>query len=690
MKQIPTWEPPKTSRVYLHPCGSRRLVSLYPDMKITDLDLGDHGRHYNQPGFGVHLIFGSEPGDCDMERTVWDKPSSGIPVYTLNNVDAENGCALRMTAFSVDPEQDGPSVYGAPDADHLPLTYCELEIRNVNRWAVRGTAGLLPRYNEKDHYLTGLHDTGYEPYNPTIGQWYLSWQNRFSPLPETPAVDAADGCGSVDGSPRAASSETGYGWMYLLEREGGTVRWVSRDEQKDRFRAHDYYRFDYALAPGGTAVLRFVMRRKAPARTAAWDGTVPSYADALLSFRRFWEGIQARVTCLPDTEGLDDLFRHNIAVSLQMLQRYERCKDPAAIYCRQGDVGRFIWIWEAVHLLTLLDRVGLSEYVTDAYRMWVKNWQKTDPADPERGLFADPYVKWDNANGSALWGMGYHLLTTGDPALFAEFREPMLSALGYIRYRRDPVKAAPGEVKGLFSSGQASDWGEIGQHWTYTDAVNVWGIGFMADAFERFGDPEAPAVRAEYEEYRSVVQGVLDRFAAEHRGERSYNMPHILGTPFEKSYNHCFSTDGAPYLIRLGFMDPHSEIFEQMEAFYREIGMLDDEHGLSSRMTNDDCGSPGLYGNVYYTGVSEICWIEAWKARGEAEKAEAYLRGLLKYNITSEYIVSERYASVDPWFTPWQPNGSGAGRLNGFLLDYYGEREAPHNGNVMQAKGGAL
>ena len=113
-----------------------------------------------------------------------------------------------------------------------------------------------------------------------------------------------------------------------------------------------------------------------------------------------------------------------------------------------------------------------------------------------------------------------------------------------------------------------------------------------------------------------------------------------------------------------------------MEAFYREIGMLDDEHGLSSRMTNDDCGSPGLYGNVYYTGVSEICWIQAWKARGELEKAEAYLRGLLKYNITREYIVSERYSSVDPWFTPWQPNGSGAGRLNGFLLDYFGEREA--------------
>ena len=654
MKQIPTWETPKTSRAYLHPSGSRRLISVYPDMKITDLDLGDHGRHYDQPGFGVHLIFGSDPGDCDMEKTVWDKPSGGIPVYVLNNADPENGCALRMTAFSVDPEQDG-----APEADHYPLTYCELTVKNVGSWSVTGTAGLLPRYNEKDHYLTGLHDTGYEFYNPNVGQWYLSWQNRFSPLPDSPAID---------GTPCAASSETGYGWMAILERDGGTVRWISRDERKNRFKAHDYYRFDYALPPGGTAVIRFVMRRDRP-------GSVPSYSDAQRTCNAYWKGIQSKVRVLPDTEGLDDLFRHNVTVSLQMLQRYERCKDPRAIYVRQGDVGRFIWIWEAVHLLTMLDRVGLSDYVTDAYRMWIRNWQRTGEDDPERGLLDDPYVKWDNAEGAALWGMGVHLLTRDDPALFGEFREPMLLLLGYIEHRRDPSRAAEGEVKGLFTSGRASDWGEIGQHWTYTDAVNVYGIGFMADAFERFGDPETEKVRAVYEDYRSAVLSVMNRFAEEHRGEKSYNMPHILGTPFEKSYNHCFSTDGAPYLIKLGFMDPASELFEQMENFYREIGMLDDEHGLSSRMTNDDCGSPGLYGNVYYTGVSEICWIEAWKKRGETEKAEAYLRGTLKYNITPEYIVSERYCSVDPWFTPWQPNGSGAGRLNGFLLDYYGERK---------------
>ena len=238
MKQIPLWQSPKTSRAYLHPSGARRLISIYPDMKITDLDLGDQGRHYNQPGFGVHLIFGSEPGDCDMEKTEWDKPSGGIPMYVLNNEDGENGCSLRMSAFSVDPDRDGK-----PEAKHEPLTYCRLEIRNPNAWAVSGTAGILPRYNALDHYLTGLHDTGYEPYNPNVGQWYLSWKNRFAPVSDSSLPP-------VDGVSPVCTSENGYGWVCLLDREGGKVRWVSREEQKNRFRAHDYFRFDYRLGPG--------------------------------------------------------------------------------------------------------------------------------------------------------------------------------------------------------------------------------------------------------------------------------------------------------------------------------------------------------------------------------------------------------------------------------------------------------
>jgi len=636
VKQKPAWERPKTSRVYLHPHGSQRLVTVYPDLKITDLDLIDKGWHYNLPGIGVHTLFGHEPNEADLELTCWEKPRDGLPIYSLRNTDSENGCPIRLTAFS--------------SLDRIPFTYGELTAENPHPYPVSGTMGLLPRYSRQDHYLTGLHDTGYEPYNPNVGQWYLCWENPFAPLEE--------------GSLTAACAD-GYGWMRVLSRENCSVRWVSRKEQKNRFLAHDYYRFAYTLEPGQKAVVRFVLRRGEISEPAGYD-------EALAETTAWWKNVQKKVKKLPrGGRPLEDMFRQNITQMLQMFQHYEG-KHPDEMYTRQGDVGRFQWVWEAAHFTTVLDDVGLGEFCTDPLRMWYRVWQLKD--GPERGKLDNPYVKWDNTNGAALWATAHHLLAMEDRALFEEFRPWMNLALEYIQSRRDPEKCAPGQVKGLFSAGQASDWNEIGQHWTYTDAVNVYGLGVMADCYDHFGAPEAADVRAVYAEYRGVVLAVQQKFADEHAGEASYNMPHILGVDFEDSYSHCFYTDGCPYLIKLGIMDPHSPLFVQMENFYREMGMLDDEHGLAGRMTNDACGSPGLYGNVYYTGVAEICWIEAWMKRGEWEKADAYARGILRYNVTGEYVTSERYCSTDPWFTPWQPNASGSGRLCRFLLDYCGER----------------
>ena len=163
MKQIETWQRPKTSRVYLHPYGSERLVMIQPDMKIVDLDLRYNGWHYNLPGFGAHLVFGKEPGDADMELTEWKKPEDGLPIYTLYNVDPDNGCKIRMTAFC--------------DTNRKPATYCEVQITNPHNETASGTLGILPRWSSMDHYLTGLHDTGYEPYDCNIRQWYLCWLN---------------------------------------------------------------------------------------------------------------------------------------------------------------------------------------------------------------------------------------------------------------------------------------------------------------------------------------------------------------------------------------------------------------------------------------------------------------------------------------------------------------------------------
>ena len=134
MKQIERWERPKSSRIYIHPYASERLITVYPDMKITDLDLKDIGMHFDQGSFGVHTLFGTEPDEAYMEKTVWKTPENGLPVYTMFNEDEENGCMITMTAFC--------------STDRRPYSYCEVSVTNVNTYAVKGTMGLLPRFNK--------------------------------------------------------------------------------------------------------------------------------------------------------------------------------------------------------------------------------------------------------------------------------------------------------------------------------------------------------------------------------------------------------------------------------------------------------------------------------------------------------------------------------------------------------------
>ena len=165
---------------------------------------------------------------------------------------------------------------------------------------------------------------------------------------------------------------------------------------------------------------------------------------------------------------------------------------------------------------------------------------------------------------------------------------------------------------------------------------------------------------------------ILGELYAGHENDRSFLLPHQLGVPFEDTVTYCWYICGAPYLMFTGLIPSDSRLFEQMEAYFDEHDMF--ENGLAGRMTNLSSNDYGLYGDVYYTVNGEMMWIKAWKERGEYEKAEWMMRSLMRYGITSEFIVAEQYTPLEEWFSPWTPNASSSGRLMHVLLDYYGEK----------------
>ena len=99
----PTWEKPKTTKVYLQAPGANRILMMHPDAKVTNLALKNEGRHTRQDACGVHLLVGkNEPQALDFRLTRFDAVTEGLPFFTVRGEDPENGCKVAMTAFATD------------------------------------------------------------------------------------------------------------------------------------------------------------------------------------------------------------------------------------------------------------------------------------------------------------------------------------------------------------------------------------------------------------------------------------------------------------------------------------------------------------------------------------------------------------------------------------------------------------
>ena len=72
--------------------------------------------------------------------------------------------------------------------------------------------------------------------------------------------------------------------------------------------------------------------------------------------------------------------------------------------------------------------------------------------------------------------------------------------------------------------------------------------------------------------------------------------------------------------------------------------------------------------HVWYTTNPEYYWFLTWLRLGNRERAEEIIQSQIRYSMTEEYYMIERYADNDPWYGPWSPNVSGNGRMILMLL----------------------
>ena len=65
-----------------------------------------------------------------------------------------------------------------------------------------------------------------------------------------------------------------------------------------------------------------------------------------------------------------------------------------------------------------------------------------------------------------------------------------------------------------------------------------------------------------------------------------------------------------------------------------------------------------------------MSWHKVFLLIGEKALAERILAGTIRYSMSAEYYLGERYRDDNPWYLPWSPNCSGSGRVIQMLLEH--------------------
>ena len=619
MSEKMAWQRPLTNKIYIHRPLSERLIMMCPDMKIINSSLLDNGTHVGQPGIGFILLHGENMEGFSPDKTKFTPPTPGIPIYEMTN---EEECIVRLEAFSSEGRN--------------PKVYFKLTLENNRDFKVENSVGIMVRSgNEK--YMLNQHQEGYSPYSPNYKNWFLikrTWKES--------------GCGEA---------KSGNSMIKIK----GEVPFVTGDIEGYSFYPSDYFKIDYSLMPGESVSYTGSICENGEIESFSFE---EEKAKAIL----FWEEMKGKIKTLPKAEGKYlDVFYHMASQLMQMLACYE---GSDLVTVRQGDVGRFVWPYEGTQVITILDRIGLSDYTFEALRYYCERWLIKEGED--KGKIGSN-AGWENFTGSVIWAISAHLLATKKKLEFDYFIPHLISMRDWIERRRTSERSTGYE--GIFPPGKGSDWNDVAQFWTFTDSHNVKALSYMVEALAHFGHEEYEKTLSIYESYKKAIIDIRDSLWEGHIEDEEFIFPHELGIDFCDSHTYSYYTDGAPYLLYTGFIEPGSRMMKQMENYFIKRGQF--EKGLTGRMTS--CESLwdeayfGGYSDVWYTMQSETYWLKAWMASGEREKAFETLSALMYYGMTSEMVVSERYCSINPRYCPWQPNGSGSARMIEMLLEYFGE-----------------
>ena len=482
-----------------------------------------------------------------------------------------------------------------------------------------------------------------------------------------------------------------------IEREGGVIgkifqggfsgRWENAREFDDTGYKADLFcvpvplryqsvrnaiHFEAKLSPGETRKLQLALftnyeeialgHLEALGSADAMEGR----GQALRHFQSLSPNGVAELACAAGRWG--EIFKHQAISTLQLLIRFPQA--GGLVPTQGGSSERhFVWVWEAVFMLMPFLKLGRFQPVREALEYIFSLQDAGCPPKGKlvstRGAIGTTGPKWMNTTGAALGLASDYYRYSRDEGFLENYLPKILAAADWIvgelrATRRLNEDGSRPLAYGLMPFGCATD-GDEGYCVAFTDAYTFWGFSKAVLFLEDSGHPRAPLYRQELDAYRDDIRTTVSGLT---RPDGFIERKIVTGDKDEVICRQFENLIGAFHLAFSGALEVTSPAFQKYMAYF-EKHMA---HGVfTSRMDRE----------IMYMGIGEWVWQDIYLRLGEWKKAFAAVQINLKYGMTPDaHQVQERFSLTDPAFYPWQPNGSGNGKvLDMILKSFYFEHD---------------
>ena len=602
---------PKTTRRYLHPPCSERMFTLWAEGKII---------------FGEH--------DFDLETTnimeeriqrrmvscaIWPvlgKDMTPFDFHTAQNGITEDGSPIHSIAYKTENIAFSMETFCNPV--RKATLFGKITLQNISDSYFQDTLSIMMRTALEPQLLCGICD-GYVSHNPSIADFKAippSWCKRND---------------IYDDGTHFLSFSVPTRWS----RRFGTAI------------------IDIDLLPGEEMSFTFRLDK---GEIADYD-----YEAEKANTIAFWQKELSRINKLPATISKDPAMmkaiRHMVT---QLLQMFAVTIPENLHIIRQGAMQRAIWPTEAMSVIEGLARIGdFGDYIEPVFQTYFEAMQLPTG---EIGPFG---IYWGSITSAVLNSFAQYCNQAENKRFFYLYRDQILKAFRFIADLRRSVLDSEDTAGGLFPVLRGIDWTQQFQCWTSTDIFNLLGLDALADTFSAYADDAAAEIRKEHVDYLLDVKRHFKRHYVAQSGNQSLRIPlRPIGDDTEL-VNDFYPLLYHGRFVLSGVIDNEADIM-RVYRHMLETGITQEGLGLYGHMPYPDGND-----NIWYLSFPDLYWFEIWMKYGNRDKAKEIIDAQLLYAMSEEYYFTERIDANDPYYIPWSPNASAAGRTLIMLSKYY-------------------